>query len=181
MKKALFVFTISLLFIGCKNDSKTASSSTTNADSSKKQPQSEFADAKYAEWGKKMIDQFSAGNMDAWLNNFADTAVYQWSSGDRLTGKKAISDYWMKRRTEVIDSIKMSNDIWLPLKVNTPQKGPDVPGIWLMGWYQVDVKYKNGKKLTFWTHIDNHYDASDKIDRSIQYIDMAPIKAALGQ
>jgi intergrase/recombinase len=68
----------------------------------------------------------------------------------------------------------------LPLKVNKPQKGPDVAGVWLLGWYQVHVKYKNGKKLAFWVHTDNHYDANDKIDITVQYIDRAPINKALG-
>ena len=38
-----------------------------------------------------------------------------------------------------------------------------------------------GKKLTYWTHIDLHFDSNDKIDRSIQYIDSAPIIAASGE
>jgi hypothetical protein len=42
------------------------------------------------------------------------------------------------------------------------------------------VKYKNGKKLAFWVHTDYHYDANNKIDRAVQYIDRAPINSALG-
>jgi hypothetical protein len=45
----------------------------------------------------------------------------------------------------------------------------------------VDVKYKTGKKLMFWVHTDYHFDANDKIDRAIQYIDMAPIKEAIAK
>jgi hypothetical protein len=107
--------------------------------------------------------------------------MYRWSSGDSLAGKAAIAAYWKERRAKVIDSIQFSNDIWLPLKVNQPQKGPDIPGIWLLGWYQVNVKYKNGKKLQFWVHTDLHYNSSDKIDLAIQYIDRAPINKALGK
>jgi len=44
----------------------------------------------------------------------------------------------------------------------------------------VNVKYKNGKKLSFWIHSDFHYNAEDKVDIYIQYIDRAPINAALG-
>jgi len=79
-----------------------------------------------------MQAQFESGDMDGWMINFADTAIYNWSAGDSLVGKKAIMDYWKNRRTNVIDSIKFTNDIWLPLKVNTPQRGPDVPGVWLL-------------------------------------------------
>jgi hypothetical protein len=73
----------------------------------------------------------------------------------------------------------MSNDIWLPVKVTHPQKGPDMPGVWLLSWYQVNVTYKNGKSLQFWVHNDMHYNDQDQVDRSIQYIDRAPINAAL--
>ena len=153
---------------------KTATTSGT------KPAQAEFADVKYTTMGKQMMQQLEAGNIDRWVNNFADNAVYTWSSGDSLAGKTAIADYWKNRRANVVDSIHFSNDIWVPLKVIEPQRGPDVPGVWLLSWNQVNVKYKNGKKLQFWVHTDYHYDANNKIDRAVQYIDRAPINAALG-
>lgn len=131
--------------------------------------------------GKKSLDQLSTGNVDGWLEGFADNAIYRWSSGDSLAGKAAIASYWKNRRSKVIDSLTYSNDIWLPVKVNRPQKGPDVAGIWLLSWYQVNVKYKNGKKLQFWIHQDYHFDSNDKIDITDQYMDRAPINKALGQ
>jgi hypothetical protein len=36
----------------------------------------EFADAKYAERGKKSLDDLTKGDMDAWMAEFADNAVY---------------------------------------------------------------------------------------------------------
>ncbi len=183
MKKNFIIAAGCVLLFGCNNDktdeAKT-SESTMATEEQKKPAQSEFADPKYADIGKSMIASMSSGNMDGFLNGYADNAVYLWSAGDSLAGKEAISKYWKDRRAGTIDSISFSNDIWLPIKINTPQKGPDLAGIWLLGWYQVDVKYKNGKKLTFWTHTDHHFDANDKIDRTIQYIDRAPINAALG-
>jgi hypothetical protein len=183
MKKIFILATGCLLLYSCNSDSKSdakTTDSTTVKETDKKTPQSEFADQKYADWGKAMIASMSSGDIDGFVSKYADNAVYQWSAGDSLAGKAAITKYWKDRRSNVIDSISFSNDIWLPLKVNTPQRGPDLPGIWLLGWYQVNVKYKNGKKLAFWTHIDHHFDANDKIDRTIQYIDRAPINAALG-
>ena len=118
--------------------------------------------------------------VDGWMSNYADNAKYRWSSGDSLSGKAEISKYWTDRRKNVIDSISFTNQVWLPIKVNTPQAGPDVPGVWLLSWYMVNAKYKNGKRLVFWVHTDHHYDANDKIDQTIQYIDRAPIVAALG-
>jgi hypothetical protein len=186
MKKILILAASCMVLFACSNDKKNETKTgeatkSSDGDKDKTVPQSEFADAKYTEWGKKLIAQMSSGDMDGWLSNYADNAVYLWSAGDSLAGKTAIDKYWRDRRMNVIDSISFSNDIWLPIKVNTPQRGPDAAGIWLLSWYQVNVKYKNGKKLMFWTHLDHHFDANDKIDRSIQYIDRAPINAALGK
>jgi hypothetical protein len=184
MKKIFILAAGCLVLYSCNNDSKSdakTTDSTTVSQADKKMPPSEFADQKYADWGKAMIASMSSGDMDGFLSKYADNAVYQWSAGDSLAGKDAISKYWKDRRSNVIDSISFSNDIWLPLKINTPQSpGHDVPGIWLLSWYQVNVKYKNGKKLVFWTHTDHHFNSADMIDRSIQYIDRAPINAALG-
>lgn len=186
MRKLLLVVSASLFLFGCGNK-KAGESATNTTDTSgskmqnKMPPQAEFADAKYVDMGKNMMAQFESGNIDNWAAGYADNAVYQWSSGDSLAGKKAITDYWKNRRNTVIDSINFSNDIWLPIKVNTPQKGPDLPGVWLLSWYQVNVKYKTGKQLMFWVHSDHHFNANDKIDRTIQYIDRTPINKALGK
>ena len=118
--------------------------------------------------------------MTSYVNYLSDDVVYQWSGGDSLAGKQAVADYWNARHKDVIKSIRVSNDIWLPVKINQPQKGPDMPGVWLISWHQTDIEYKNGKKLQFWVHTDYHYNDKDKVDRVIQYYDRAPINAALG-
>jgi len=183
MKRVFIVFFLSAVLLSC-SDSKTKTDTPMVKDATdvKPAPQSEFADAKYTDMGKQMMQKFESGDMDAWLNMFADNAVYSWSSGDSLAGKKAITDYWKNRRGNVIETIHFTNDIWLPIKVNEPQKGPDMKGNWLLSWYMVTAKYKaSSKPLTFWVHTDYHFDDNDKIDRAIQYIDMAPIKAAIGK
>ena len=181
MKKMFVLAFGSLLFMGCNNDTdagkKTDAAPAVAAGDTKMQD-AEFADAKYAEVGKKALAAMSSGDMDAWVSNYADNAVYYWNGGDSLAGKAAITDYWKKRRTEVIDSISFSSDIWLPVKVNKPQAPEQAPGVWLLGWYKIKAKYKTGKSMVQWSHIDYHFDAADKIDRVIQYIDKAPINAA---
>jgi len=180
MKKS-WLGLLGLLALMACNSGETKTEGTTEtaaAPESKTPPQSEFADAKYTEMGKKGIAALQAGDVDGWGSAFADNAVYIWSSGDSLVGKKAILDYWKNRRGNVIDSLSLINDIWLPIKVNTPQKGPDIPGVWLLSWYQSVVKYKNGKKLVLGIHTVQHFDANDKVDRVIQYLDRAPIVAA---
>lgn len=178
MKKFFIAFILSGILLACNNSKTEADKTLVKEASDTKPQQAEFANPKYTDMGKQMMQKFESGDIDAWVNMFADNAVYSWSSGDSLAGKKAILNYWKNRRMNVIDSIHFSNDIWLPIKVNQPQRGPDMAGNWLLSWYQVETKYKNGKKLGFWVHTDYHFDANDKIDRAIQYIDMAPIKAA---
>ena len=85
-----------------------------------------------------------------------------------------------KRRGEVIDTIFFTSDIWLPLKVNAPQQPVQAPGIWLLSWYQVHSSYKaSGKSMVQWIHTDMHFDANDKIDQVIQYLDRSVINAAM--
>jgi hypothetical protein len=138
----------------------------------------EFADQKYIEAGKKLLDAYQRGDIDAWMSNFADNAVYQWNNLDSVAGKAAIDEYWRKRRLETTDTIIFSNTIFLPVKVNQPQ-ALELPGVWLLTWYQIDVTYNNGNKISELVHADYHFDAAGKIDRALQYLDRAPINAAL--
>jgi hypothetical protein len=178
MKKVFIAFILSGILLACNNSKTEADKTITKGASDTKTQPAEFADAKYMDMGRQHMQKFEKGDIDGWTEMFADNAVYDWSAGDSLAGKKAILDYWKNRRTNVIDSIQFSNDIWIPIKINQPQKGPDQPGIWLLSWYQVNVKYKTGKKLQFWVHTDYHFNENDKVDRAIEYIDRAPIKAA---
>lgn len=182
MKKLLIPALACALFLACNNEKKEEAKSAENTAAetgkAKTPPQSEFADMKYVDIGKKLLADMTAGNIDGWTDAYADNAKYRWSAGDSLDGKAAIIKYWKDRRTNVIDSINFFNQVNLPIKVNTPQAGVDRAGVWLLSWYGVSVKYKNGKKLMFYVHNDHHFDANDKIDESIQYIDRAPINAA---
>ena len=183
MKKMLVWALGSVLFIGCNGgkatEPKTESSVATDSAQPKTQPV-EFADAKYAEIGRQGVADLSSGDIDGWMKSFAENAVYLWNNGDSLAGKAAITGYWKKRRTEMIDSISFSNQVWLPLKVNQPQS-IEQPGIWVLGWYMVNAKYKTGKRMQQWIHTDMHFDATDKIDRVIQYLDRVPINAAMAK
>jgi hypothetical protein len=141
-------------------------------------PQYEFADPKYVEIGKQAFEALSKGNVDQWLGFFADNAVYQWNNFDSLAGKAAIDEFWRKRRTEVVNNLVFSGHIFLPMKVNKPQAGEQA-GNWLLTWCVVDVTYQNGNKMVQFMHIDYHFDANDKIDRVLQFLDNEPINKAL--
>jgi hypothetical protein len=181
MRKVSMILFAGIVMISCntKTDGDAAMVKDVSSEEANK-PQSEIGDPKFMEMGKVSLRHFEADRIDEWAEQFADNAVYVWSAGDSLVGKQAIKDYWKKRRSEMIEKISFSNDIWLPLNVNYPQQGPDMAGTWLLSWYQVDVTYKNSKALSFWVHADLHFNDQNKVDRAVQYIDMAPIKAALG-
>jgi hypothetical protein len=178
MKKLMLLALSLSLFAACTHEVRHEQKTEAAVIETKPQP-AEFADPKYIEIGKKMFASLSSGDMAGYLNGYADNAVYQWNNGDSLAGKAAISEFWTKRRTEVIETLTFSNEIWLPIKVNKPQS-VEAPGVWLLGWYQVNAKYKTtGKTMVQWMHIDLHFDVADRIDRVIQYVDSEPITAAL--
>lgn len=180
--KTNFLLAIACLLIAACNSgtTETIEQPTTMPTEQKQQP-AEFADAKYADIGRKALADMTSGDVDAWAGMFADNAKYFWNSGDSLIGKAAITGYWKKRRSEVIDSITFRYDIWLPVKVNVSEQPQQTPGVWLLSWYMVTAKYKNGKSVSQWVHNDFHFDTNDKIDQAIQYLDRAPINAALAK
>lgn len=178
MRKIFFLSVSAVFFTACNNQSDEPKIAAAQ-EAAATQQASEFADARYADVGKTMMKNFADGNYDAWGEAMAENVVYQYSAGDSMAGKKAVLDYWKDRRAKLIQSVNIANDIWLPIKVNVPQKGPDMPGVWLLNWNQVTATYKNGKSLQFWAHQGMHFDAQDKVDRIVMYMDRAPINAAL--
>ena len=183
--KKIFTLAAGFCFLLACN-SKPADSTASATDSAKVVADTttkpvEIADSKYMDWGKKDLAALASGDVDSWMNSYADNAVYIWSAGDSLSGKAAIAKYWKDRRANVIDTISFPTAIFLPIKINQPQQGPDLKGNWLLGWHLTVVKYKTGKHLAFWVHVDNHYNSDGKIDRTIEYIDKAPINKALGK
>ncbi|MBS4066247.1 MAG: nuclear transport factor 2 family protein [Chitinophagaceae bacterium] len=179
-KLSLWMLASILLLFACNNEEKKEDASTAPSTSETKPQPAEFADAKYSQMGKNGIAQLSSGDIDGWAANWADNIVWQWNNGDSVAGKAAVVAYWKERRTNVIDSISFNQDIWLPVKVNTPQQNEEA-GVWLLSWYGVNAKYKTGKRMIQWIHTAQHFDANDKVDRVIQYLDRTPINAAMAK
>jgi len=176
---ALCLFVLFMLSCKAETTTEKADDTTTTVDTTAAMAPAEFADPKYSEIVRNGQAAFSSGDIASWMASFADNAVYAWNNGDSLAGKQAISEYWTKRRSEVIDTIMFENQIYLPVKVNTPQS-VEQTGVWVLAWYQTTAKYTStGKSMTQWMHSDTHFDANDKIDRVINYLDRAPINAAL--
>src|SRR5579862_1780569 len=153
MKKLMPLALISFLFFACSG-SKTDDKAVVTTDSAAVAPAkvlpTEIADSKYSDIAKKGFDALSSGNIDEWMSSFADNAVYVWNNGDSLAGKAAITAYWKKRRSEVIDSISFFSQIWLAVKVNVPQQPAHLPGIWALSWHATSAKYKTGKHMMQW-------------------------------
>lgn len=177
MKKAFYALCCGALLIACSKPQETAPVATAPAEP----PQAEFADAKYAEIGKQGISALASGDVDTWVTAFADSAKYFFNGGDSIIGKKAITAYWKDRRGNVIDKMEMKFDTWTALKVNKPQNKYNLPGVWLIAWYQVTASYKNGGSMTQWIHTDMHFDANDKVDVTIMFLDRVPINAAMAK
>lgn len=182
MKKILFCTCSALIFLACNSATTKEEAASTPAEAapaSTKELPTEIGDDKFVAIGKNGLNNLSSGNVDAWMDGFSDNARYFWNGGDSLVGKPAIAAYWKKRRTEALDSITFHSPIFLSLKVNEPQQPQQTKGNWLLSWYLVEAKYKaSGKKMYQWVHTDMHFDASDKVDEVIQYLDRAPIAAA---
>jgi len=175
MKKVFFGLCCGWILIACNKPADQAVTTTPPAEP----PQVEIGDAKYAEIGKQGISALASGDVDGWMTTYADNAKYYFNAGDSLIGKVAIAAYWKDRRGNVIDKMEYKNDIWTTIKINKSQKGPDRTGVWLLGWYQVTASYKNAGSMTQWIHTDMHFDANDKIDQVVMYLDRVPISAAI--
>ena len=138
-----------------------------------------FADAKYVEMGKKGLEALARGDVKGWVEGFADDARYYFNGGDSIIGKAAITQYWTDRRQNVLGALSFRDYVFLPVDVHTPQAN-ELPGVWLLGWYQATATYKaTGKTMTQWLHSLMHYNADGKIDQVIHFIDRAPINAAM--
>ena len=180
MKQFLVGMMSFLLLAACNNPKPEEAAETTPATTETKPQPADFADPKYSEIGKSGLASMSSGDVDAWSSNWADNIVWQWNNGDSVVGKAAVVKYWKDRRANVIDSISFMDQIWLPVKVNQPQANEEA-GIWLLGWYGVNAKYKTGKRMIQYIHTVQHFDANDKIDRVVQYLDRVPINAAMAK
>jgi ketosteroid isomerase-like protein len=177
MRKIFLFVLCASVSVSCKKEETTKKEVADTAADTIIKP-AEFADPKYAEIGKKTLADMEKGDMDSWMNIYADNAVYVWNSGDSLVGKPAIASYWKQRRANVIETITFKDAIWLPIMVNKPQS-VEAKGVWLLAWYKTTAKYRKGKEMTQWIHTDYHFDGNDKVDRVIQYVDKAAINAAL--
>ena len=141
-------------------------------------PAMEFADAKLSDICKQGLAGLSSGDIDSFVSAYADNVMYRFNNGDSIVGKAAVTAYWKDRRTNVIDKITFTNDIYLPIKVNESKLVQT--GNWVLAWFNTSATYKaTGKSMSQSIHNLYHFDANSKIDLVVQYMDRAPIMAAM--
>jgi hypothetical protein len=169
MKKHLAIILVASLY-ACNSPKPDV------ADSVATPKQFEFGDEKYSDIALKSLTELAAGNIEGFIAEYSENSVFSWSSGDSLTTKAAIVAYWKDRRANLIDTIIFEKGTWLSIKSN---EAPPAVGNWALNWSNFNVRYQNGKTVTMSIHHVFHFDNSDKIDRVVQFVDRAPIAAAL--
>lgn len=173
-------FIVVVFLFACNNEKKDEPAATTDnkAASTEKAPVELIMDSNLVASVKTTMTAFENKDIAGYTANMDDNIRFLWSGGDSLVGKKAVMDYYVGR-FNIIDSIKFSNPIFLPVMANvSPNGGATAAGKWMLNWYQVNVKYKNGNKIGFWVHNAQHYNDAGKVDQIAQYIDRHPIMEA---
>jgi hypothetical protein len=179
MKKIISVIVIAALLFACNNEEKKAETSAPDASGDKaKAPVELIMDSNLVASARAAFTAFENKDVNGYTANMDDNVMFRWSGGDSLVGKQAVKDYYTGRYN-IIDTIRFSNHIFLPIMANVSPNGGVTPGgKWMLSWYTVNVKYKNGKAISFWAHNAQHYNDAGKIDQFAQYIDRHPIMEA---
>ncbi len=171
------IFVAALLFSCNSEEKKTETTATDSKSETGKAPVELINDSNFIASNMAAFAAFENKDIEGYTANMDDNVMFRWSGGDSLAGKAAVKAYYSGRYA-LIDTIKFSDHISLPVMANASPV-PAVPtGKWLLSWYRVDVKYKTGKSITFWAHNTQHFNEAGKIDVFTQYIDKHPINAA---
>ena len=179
MKKIISVIFVATFLFACNSDEKKSETAVTDTKSETgKAPTELVMDSNLVNATKASFTAFENKDIEGYTANLADNVMFRWSGGDSLVGKQAVKDYYAGR-FNIIDNIKYSNHIFLPIMANvSPNCGVTATGKWMLTWFQTNVKYKNGKSIAFWAHNAQHYNDAGKIDIFAQYIDRHPIMEA---
>ena len=176
MKKIISVIFVTAILFACNSaEKKEDGTAMDNKSETGKAPVELINDSNLVNSVKAAFTAFENKDIEGYTANLADNVMFRWSGGDSLVGKQAVKDYYTGR-FNIIDNIKYSNHIFLPLMANvSPNGGATAAGKWMLSWFQTNVKYKNGKSIAFWAHNAQHYNDAGKVDQFTQYIDRHPI------
>ena len=140
-----------------------------------------LGDPKYVDIARKSSEALATGDIAVLTADFADNVVYHFNNYDSIVGKPAVTDYWKKRRADVIDSMSYTSPIWLPMKVINPLTPGQQTGDYALAWLVLNAKYKTGKSMKQRIHVVYHFNSSDKIDRISSYMDRALVISAMSK
>ena len=176
MKKIISVIFVTAILFACNSaEKKEDGTAMDNKSETGKAPVELINDSNLVNSVKAAFTAFENKDIEGYTANLADNVMFRWSGGDSLVGKQAVKDYYTGR-FNIIDNIKYSNHIFLPLMANvSPNGGATATGKWMLSWFQTNVKYKNGKAIQFLAHNAQHYNDAGKVDQFTQYIDRHPI------
>ncbi|MBK6634724.1 MAG: nuclear transport factor 2 family protein [Chitinophagaceae bacterium] len=150
MKKIILVFCMAALLVACNEEKKTdtATEATPAAAPAEKPPVEILNDSNLVASTMASFTAFENKDIEGYTTGMADNVMFRWSGGDSLAGKQAVKDYYTGR-FNIIDNIKFSDHISLPLMANASPVANVPTGKWMLSWYKVSVKYKNGKSIAF--------------------------------
>lgn len=175
MKYLFAMFFIASLMVSC--DTATQEADDMPVEPEVQAPISLIDGTDYIEMAKAGLTAMTNQDLEGFIGNFTDDAVYQFNTGDSLAGIDAIREYWAGRM-EVIDAITFSGEIWLPVSI---MEGADTnagPGNWLLAWYSIEASYVDAGSMTQSIHTAYHWTPDGKIDRVVQYLDRLSIMEA---
>lgn len=176
MKKIFSLMIIAAVLAACNSEEKKAETAATDtAPAAGKAPVELLNDSSFVASNRAAMTAFQNKDINGYTANMADNIKFRWSNGDSLTGIQAVKDYWSARLNNIIDTIKFSDHIDLPLMANASPNGVTATGKWMLTWHRVNVTYKNGKSLQFWVHNAQHFNDAGKMDEYIQYMDRHPV------
>jgi len=170
---------LSFILVACNDDKPIGStineSSADSARTADAPKPVEFADAKYSEMANQNLAALQSKDVDGYMNAFADNAILKWNSGDSINGKVGITAFFKNLLERELDSLRFTNPIYLPVKVN---QGVVAPGNYLLSWHNMVASFKGGIKSEQQIHLVTHFDDNDKIDYMSQFIDQAEFPKA---
>ncbi len=178
MKKIISVIFIAAFLFACNNEKAEETAAPADGAATAEKAPMELLAPPAGDDVKTANVAFEKGDIEGFTAGMDDNVLFRWSGGDSLVGKQAVKDYY-NGRWKVLESIKFSNDIMIPLMANvSPNGGVTSSGKWVLSWHQANAKYKNGKSITFWFHTTRHYNDAGMVDQVTQFIDRAPIAEA---
>jgi ketosteroid isomerase-like protein len=169
MKKIALPVVVVVFLTACNQPKQETASATAPV---------EMGDSTKANLCKASYTALIAGNVDGFAKDMSDDAVFVWNSGDSLAGKAAILEYWKDRRANVIDTLEIRDDVWLPLKVNkfTNQRS----GEYVMMWANLTSIYQfGGRPAVERFHQVYRFNREGKIDHIEHYLDRHEVAKAL--